>query len=71
MKALEALGSTPEEAIMVGDNSHDILGGKNAGVTTAAVGWAIKGEEYLKSFNPDYILHTMDDLLDIVGVTQS
>lgn len=71
MKALEALGSTPEEAIMVGDNSHDILGGKNAGVTTAAVGWAIKGEEYLTSFNPDYILHTMNDLLDIVGVTKS
>ncbi|MCM2675653.1 pyrophosphatase PpaX [Alkalicoccobacillus plakortidis] len=70
-KALDALGSTAEEAIMVGDNSHDILAGHNAGVTTAAVGWAIKGEEYLRSFNPDYVLNTMDDLLEIVGVTQS
>ncbi|TSB48298.1 pyrophosphatase PpaX [Alkalicoccobacillus porphyridii] len=69
-KALAALGSTKEEAIMIGDNSHDILAGKNAGVTTAAVGWAIKGQEYLKSYQPDYILQTMDDLLDIVGVTQ-
>jgi pyrophosphatase PpaX len=70
-KALEALGSKAEEAVMVGDNSHDILAGINAGVTTAAVGWAIKGEEYLRSYNPDYVLQTMDDLLEIVGVTKS
>lgn len=69
-KALDALNSTAEEAIMVGDNSHDILAGKNAGVTSVAVGWALKGEEYLSAYQPDHIVQTMDDLLDIVGVTQ-
>jgi len=44
LKALEQLGAKPEEAIMVGDNYHDILAGKNAGTKTADI-LAILGEE--------------------------
>ena len=64
--AIERLGVTKEETLMIGDNSHDIEGGKNAGVKTAGVAWSIKGQEYLKQFNPDYILQHMTDLLTIV-----
>ncbi|MFD1707588.1 pyrophosphatase PpaX [Siminovitchia sediminis] len=67
-KALAALGSRPEEALMIGDNYHDILGGKNAGTYTCGVSWSVKGADYLKQYNPDYMLETMPDLLDIVGV---
>lgn len=67
-KALHVLDSTPEEAIMVGDNYHDILGGKNAGTATCGVAWSVKGKEYLKQYEPDYMLNKMTDLLDIVGV---
>ena len=66
-KALELLGSTPEEAIMVGDNYHDILAGKNAGTKTAGVVWSIKGRDYLAKFEPDYMLENMADLLTILG----
>jgi pyrophosphatase PpaX len=66
-KALEQLGSKPEEAIMVGDNYHDILAGKNAGTKTAGVSWTIKGRDYLDQFEPDYILEEMADLLKILG----
>ncbi|WP_313804436.1 pyrophosphatase PpaX [Cytobacillus sp.] len=68
LKALELLGSKPEEAIMVGDNSHDILGGKNAGTKTAGVAWSAKGKEFLLQFNPDYMLENMADLLEILEV---
>ncbi|MEH7107913.1 MULTISPECIES: pyrophosphatase PpaX [Bacillaceae] len=68
LKALEQLGSSPEEAIMVGDNHHDILGGKNAGTKTAGVAWSLKGREYLAKYEPDYILEHMSDLLKIVEV---
>ncbi|MBS4190327.1 pyrophosphatase PpaX [Bacillus sp. FJAT-49705] len=68
LKALDLLGSKPEEAIMVGDNSYDILGGKNAGTKTAGVAWSAKGKEHLMGFEPDYILDTMADLLDILKV---
>ncbi|MCM3162183.1 pyrophosphatase PpaX [Metabacillus litoralis] len=68
LKALEQLGSKPEETIMVGDNHHDVEAGKNAGTKTAGVAWSIKGRDYISSHNPDYLLETMSDLLPIVGV---
>lgn len=63
--ALEQLDAKPEEALMIGDNSHDIEGGKNAGVRTAGVAWAAKGEEFLASYNPDYMLQHISDLLEL------
>ncbi len=39
---------------------------KNAGTVSVGVGWALKGEAFLKSFEPDYIIRSMDDLLAIV-----
>lgn len=68
LTALEQFGSTPAEAIMVGDNYHDILGGKNAGTLTAGVAWSIKGRDYIAQYEPDYILEQMPDLLTILGV---
>lgn len=64
--ALERLGINKDDAIMIGDNSHDIEAGHRAGVRAAGVAWAIKGEAYLQQFQPEYILHQMTDLLDIV-----
>jgi pyrophosphatase PpaX len=68
LKALDLLGSSPETAIMVGDNHHDIVGGQNAGTKTVGVAWSIKGKAHLEQYNPDYILDTMADLLPILGV---
>lgn len=68
LKALDLLDSHPEEAIMVGDNYHDILAGKNAGTMTAGVAWTAKGRDYLTKFEPDYMLERMADLLPILGV---
>jgi pyrophosphatase PpaX len=66
-KALEQLNSSPEETMMVGDNYHDILAGKNAGTVTAGCAWSIKGREYIARYEPDYILENMADLLTILG----
>jgi pyrophosphatase PpaX len=65
--ALKQLNSIPEQAIMIGDNYHDILAGKNAKTTTAGVSWSLKGREFLAQYKPDYILDEMADLLKIVG----
>ncbi|MDR7237791.1 pyrophosphatase PpaX [Neobacillus drentensis] len=66
-KALEQLESSPEETMMVGDNYHDILAGKNAGTVTAGCAWSIKGRDYIAKYEPDYILENMADLLTILG----
>ncbi|WP_312506029.1 pyrophosphatase PpaX [Lysinibacillus sp.] len=64
--ALERLGIDKEDAIMIGDNSHDIEAGHRAGVRAAGVAWAIKGEAYLQQYQPEYMLQHMTDLFDIV-----
>ena len=66
--ALERLDAKPEEALMVGDNSHDIEGGQNAFVRTAGVAWTAKGEAYLATFKPTYMLQHISELLEIVEV---
>lgn len=68
-KALTLLDSQAEHALMVGDNYQDIEAGKNAAVATAAVAWSHKGETFLQTFQPDHMLHSMKDLLDITGVS--
>ncbi|CAM3903837.1 pyrophosphatase PpaX [Mesobacillus zeae] len=68
LKALDLLGASSANAIMVGDNHHDILSGKNAGTKTAGVAWSAKGREHLSRYEPDYMLERMPDLLSIVGV---
>ena len=65
-KAMTALGADPETTIMVGDNSHDIEGGQNAGIRTVGVKWSLKGEEFLRQFNPDYMIDDIRDILTIV-----
>ncbi|HEX5563926.1 MAG TPA: pyrophosphatase PpaX [Sporosarcina sp.] len=65
--AMERLNSTPEETLMIGDNMHDILGGKNAGVRTAGVAWSAKGEQFIREQNPDYVLQHISDLLHITA----
>lgn len=67
LKALDALNSSPEKAIMVGDSQYDILGGKNTGTKTAGVAWTIKGREFLAEYGPDVMLETMADILEYLG----
>ncbi|MGM8215234.1 pyrophosphatase PpaX [Bacillaceae bacterium W0354] len=66
LKGMNALGGTPESTIMIGDNSHDIDAGKNAGMKTAGVAWSAKGRGFMQSLEPDYILDHISDLITIV-----
>jgi pyrophosphatase PpaX len=68
IKALNKLNAEADTAIMIGDNYHDIIAGNKAGTKTAGVSWSLRGKEYLKQFNPTYMLEDMSDLLAIVGV---
>jgi len=69
--ALRETRLSAAECIMVGDSAHDLLSGKGAGVKTAAVRWTQVPWEEVLSVNPDYILETMPDLLEIVFSPES
>ncbi|MFD2638973.1 pyrophosphatase PpaX [Piscibacillus salipiscarius] len=66
LKGMKALEGNPESTIMIGDNSHDIHAGQNAGTKTAGVAWSAKGKDFIESLNPDYVLDHISDLLKIV-----
>lgn len=67
-RALSLLDSTPEQAMMIGDSPTDIEAGKNAGTRTAGVAWTIHGSEVLQAADPDWMLTSMPELLDVLGV---
>ncbi|MCD1258503.1 pyrophosphatase PpaX [Paenibacillus athensensis] len=67
--ALQELGGTPEEAVMVGDSHYDIEAAQRAGVKAIGVSWSWKGRAYLETFKPDYMIDDMRELLPIVGAT--
>lgn len=67
--ALKELGSSPDQAMMVGDSHYDIEAAQNAGVTSVGVSWSWKGRSYLNQYNPDHIIDDMFDLLPLLGIS--
>lgn len=68
--AVEQLGADPQKTLMVGDSQYDLQAAQRAGVQSAGVAWSLRGEAYLNQFKPDYMLHDMRDLLEIVGIQE-
>ena len=52
----------PKMTLIVGDRSHDIIGGKKNSIMTAAVSYGYGSREELTSFKPDFIFDTISDL---------
>jgi len=52
----------PKITLIVGDRSHDIIGGKKNGIMTAAVSYGYGPREELTSSKPDFIFDTISDL---------
>jgi len=69
-KAMNFLGSTPEETIMVGDSEADILGGRNAGTKTVGALYGFHGEK-LHDYHPDFTIHDIRQILDIITPSSS
>lgn len=55
------------ETLMVGDTELDILCGKNAGAKTCAVTYGYRQTDILESYNPDYLINSIDELISIIN----
>lgn len=64
--ALSRLGLPPSRAIFVGDSTHDMNAGREAGVATAAALWGPYSLTMLDATSPTFWLERMDELLPIV-----
>ena len=67
LAALAALRSAPQQALMVGDTTADILAGKAAGLKTCAVTYGFGALEELQHCQPDYVIDTFSDLVRLVA----
>ncbi|MCI8630826.1 MAG: HAD-IA family hydrolase [Firmicutes bacterium] len=69
--ALEKLGISAEEAIMIGDSKFDIRCAHNAGIKAALVGWseaASAGEIPENGQDaPDFVINSAEELLEILA----
>ena len=59
---LEKLNRRPEETLVVGDATYDILMGRNAGCRTCAVSYGNQGRDLLQTASPDWIIDSMREL---------
>lgn len=64
--AMEDCGSTPDRCIMVGDRFHDVVGGRENGMDTAAVLYGYGSREELEGCAPTALCPTPDHLLEFI-----
>lgn len=56
----------PEETIFIGDTTNEVEAGKSGGTKTGAVIWGYNSEDKLKAANPDFIIHDLKELEEII-----
>jgi len=64
--AIEKLNGKKESTVFVGDSSFDICCAKNAGITAIGVAWGADSEEKLLSCGADIIVHSMEELQNLL-----
>lgn len=55
-----------EETVFIGDSNHEVEVGKQVGIKTIAVTWGFCTEEKLKNTKPDYLVHNIKELENIL-----
>ncbi len=68
---LDRMGLTPDEVVVVGDTTFDIMMGNSAGCRTVAVTYGNHSREQLSAANPSYIIDSFDELPRIIASIDS
>ncbi len=63
LRAVTALGASPEDCLMVGDSAADMEAGKAAGVKTCAVRYGYGRRAEMEGFQPDFWVNSLLELL--------
>ena len=65
--AMEKLGLSPLEVLMVGDHAQDVQYGRNAGIRTAAVLSGYGSPDELKAASPDFLIANVAEVLGVIA----
>jgi phosphoglycolate phosphatase len=63
--ALEAVGVSPDRAVLIGDNVNDIVAARAAGVRSVAVGYGLGDPSILRAANPDFFCEQILDVTEL------
>lgn len=63
---IEEMGSTVGDSIYVGDSEVDVETAKNAGLPCVAVTWGFRDKGVLESMEPEYIIDSPMQIMDIL-----
>jgi HAD superfamily hydrolase (TIGR01549 family) len=66
LEICKALSVSPSETLMVGDSELDLKCGKSAGALTCGVTYGYRSRESLQKENPDYLIDTIEELMNVV-----
>ncbi len=62
LQAMEELGVTPQDTVMIGDSSYDMAMARAAGVLPIGVSWGFQPVEALKEAGAGHIVHSYPEL---------
>lgn len=68
---LKTEGLNPQLTLIVGDRSHDVLGGKKNGALTAAVTYGYGSQDEIEEVEPDFIFRSPSDLAAFLELKSS
>jgi phosphoglycolate phosphatase len=64
--ALDELNVPAEQTLLVGDGTHDIEMGREAGTRTCGVAWGVHHADHLKAAGADHVVHSMAELRHLI-----
>lgn len=64
--ALDSIGASAADTVMVGDRLHDVEGAREFGIPTIGVTWGYGSREELRDAGAKWIVDTMDELVDTI-----
>lgn len=67
LRAQDQFAVSKDEVIMVGDSGSDIHAAKEASVKSIAVSWGHQSAQTLIRANPDYFVHSPEELLNVIN----
>jgi pyrophosphatase PpaX len=72
--ALNRLNLSPSDTYIIGDSRADVNAGKRAGIRTIAfspeANWKYLAFDALKNLAPSHLIHSYDDLWEVLGLTK-
>ncbi len=66
-EVIKQLDVKKENTFYVGDSEVDVATAKNSGIKCIACSWGFRDVEVLEKENPEYIVNSPDEILNIVG----